>query len=318
MTDDQLITLIQKYLNGNCTPEEKELVEQWYATLNNEERAFYDNDPQRITASAQRSLERIRATVPMKTNRRTAIYRWVAAASVLLLLGAGGWWALKRPVAPAPYSEIVAQAGHVTHITLDDHTAIWLNAGSRLRYRPNDRTVLLDGEAYFEVTTDAANPFQVRTSLLTTKVLGTHFTVTAYPNMPTQQVVVTQGKVQVADSAQVLGILTENRQINYTVDNSQFALADAPAKTAATSWKDGRLEFENQQMEDIAARLGRWYGYSFSFGNNAVAHCRYTASFNNRIALSELMHVMKAISNIDYTIDTTSKTVVITGKGCNQ
>lgn len=319
MEDDRLIILIQKYVDGSCTAAEKEMVEQWYASLNEEQKAFYDNDPIRIAASMQRSLEKIMTAIAEKPVKRLTTYKWLAAAaSIALLISAGAWWYLRFHKTPAPaYTEIVAPAGHITHITLDDNTAIWLNAGSRLKYQPNSREVILDGEAYFEASTDPERPFLVHTSRLTTTVLGTTFNITAYAGAPAQTVTVTQGKVQVADDKQILGILTANKQLAYTLDNNAAQLTDVTA-AGAMAWKNGRLEFDNQDMADIAARLGRWYGYSFRFKNESTAHCRYTASFNNRIQLTELMKVMKAISQINYEIDTVNKIVMLEGSGCKQ
>ena len=68
---------------------------------------------------------------------------------------------------------------------LPDHSVVWLNAGSTLRYptvfREENRNVTLKGEAYFEVQADHKRPFYVNTpSGLSVYVYGTKFNVAAY------------------------------------------------------------------------------------------------------------------------------------------
>lgn len=84
------------------------------------------------------------------------------------------------------------------------------------------------------------------------------------------------------------------------------------------SWKDGKLQFSDQTLQDVAIRLSQWYGYTFSFDNKALKDCRYTASFNNKIQLPDLLKVLKAISNTAYIINNKEKTVTFSGTGCKE
>lgn len=56
---------------------------------------------------------------------------------------------------------------------------MWLNADSRLKYPVvfpgNERRVILEGEAYFEVARDTSRPFLVETGIQALRVLGTAF-----------------------------------------------------------------------------------------------------------------------------------------------
>lgn len=101
---------------------------------------------------------------------------WAAAASVLLLLGAG-WWLMstntKTPVlVQTDRSEIIKH-------DLPDGSEVSINAASNITYTSqewqNKRTVLLEGEAFFSV--EKGQPFIVKTELGEVKVLGTSFNV---------------------------------------------------------------------------------------------------------------------------------------------
>ncbi|HEY0175916.1 MAG TPA: FecR domain-containing protein [Pedobacter sp.] len=330
MEDDQLIILIKKYLDGNCTAEETQIVESWYQSQKNEQALFYKGDPERIQHSSAQSLQKIRDRITAHKeleNNPQPSFRisrtWLAAAAVILVFLISGLYLYQgfNGTPAVKYSEITAPTGQVIHVTLSDHTSIWLNACSRLKYpqtmNGKNREVYLEGEAYFDVFHDASKPFLVHTHQLTTTVLGTAFSVTAYRDMPTQTVTVARGKVQVASDKRVLGLLTPDKRVDYDNKSGESYFSDVSA-TAVTSWKDGKLQFENQNMQDIAARLDRWYGYSFKFANLRAMGCRYTASFNNKIPLSNLLEVMKAISRLNYKIDPAKKTVTFLGTGCNE
>jgi len=215
MEDDQLIILIKKYLDGNCTPEEAGSVEEWYRTQKDETALFHKGDPERIKNSSEKSLQEIRAKIAEQTKAdhhhilprpvNKLFSNWMAAASVAAFLICSGLFVYKNLTGRSAikYKEITAANGQVIHITLSDHTSIWLNACSRLKYpetlTTKNREVYLEGEAYFDVKHDPSKPFLVHTSHLTTAVLGTAFSVTAYRNNTTQSVTVIRGKVQVSD-----------------------------------------------------------------------------------------------------------------------
>jgi ferric-dicitrate binding protein FerR (iron transport regulator) len=259
-----------------------------------------------------------------KQVKRIIWLKWPAVAAVLVMvIGAGLLWKyMARPAARDKISlSFQTGMGQLRKIKLEDSTEVWLNAGSKLgiseHFNQQKREVYLDGEAYFDVHHDVSKPFIVHTRHLITNVLGTAFSVTAYKNSPVSAVTVIRGKVQVAHQLQVLGFLTPDKRLEYRVANNKSVISDVAA-ASMMSWKDGKLQFENQDMQDIASRLGRWYGYSFAFEHKQIQNCHYTASFNNRIPLHNLLKVMKEISLLNYKIDTTHKTVTFLGTGCNQ
>ena len=63
------------------------------------------------------------------------------------------------------YNTLVVPRGCEFNLVLADGSRVWLNAGSSLKYPETfsngERRVYLNGEAYFEVTTDGEHPFVV-------------------------------------------------------------------------------------------------------------------------------------------------------------
>ena len=71
-------------------------------------------------------------------------------------------------------------AGKKTIVHLNDGSRIFLNSASQISYLKNfseNRSVKLQGEAFFEVFRDTLHPFTVETRDLKTTVLGTSFNI---------------------------------------------------------------------------------------------------------------------------------------------
>jgi len=336
MEDNELFNLIKKYLDGLCTAEEKARIEQWYDQQENNTSNFYNNSPEQLSNSAKRSFTIIKAAIrkseigksaidqePIENANKTHIqsssillklYKPLIAAAVIVICGITALYFYPHKNPLTKYNEIIVSAGHVVHLKLADSTLVSLNAGSRLRYpqvfNSKTREIFLEGEAYFDVSHNPEKPFKVYTSGLTTTVLGTAFSVTAYKNSAHQSVAVIRGKVSVADDKETLGLLTPDKRIIYDLETKQGKISSITAATLM-SWKSGQLQFENQEMEDIASRLGRWYGYHFKLDDHKMGKNRYTASFNNTISLQNMLEIMKAISKVNYKIDEENKIVTL-------
>ena len=112
------------------------------------------------------------------------VYKWwmVAAASIsLLIVGLGSYLYYD-------YNKNVHYAtnfGQTLKVNLPDGSLVVLNANSKLSYPKNwesqsDRTVYLEGEAFFDVTEKPLSSqakFIVKTEALNVEVLGTQFNV---------------------------------------------------------------------------------------------------------------------------------------------
>ena len=97
---------------------------------------------------------------------------------------------------------ITVPAGQRINITLVDGTNVWLNARTSLSYPvkfgKNNRQVVLDGEAYFDVTKDKSKPFIVQTDNYNVEVLGTQFDVNAYSETGEFETTLMSGSLKVA------------------------------------------------------------------------------------------------------------------------
>ena len=127
------------------------------------------------------ALKNTKAKFPVKKEKKVISlkpYLYVAAASVVLILSVLGFLN-----ATVTYDN--PKGGELLAITLPDNSTIKLNAGSTLTRKRffwnSDRTLNLNGEAYFEV--EKGKKFSVHTDYGTVSVLGTKFNIKARKNI---------------------------------------------------------------------------------------------------------------------------------------
>ena len=99
--------------------------------------------------------------------------------------------------------ERITNPGQKLNLTLRDGSKVTVNSVSKISY-PEDfgneaRNIKLEGEAYFEVTNDPTRPFSVRSSNITTTVLGTIFNINAYSLNNNIVISLLEGKVKVSN-----------------------------------------------------------------------------------------------------------------------
>lgn len=228
----------------------------------------------------------------LKANRKKQMYnqmmRYAAFLAVPLLLTSLvlGYLYFQKPEPAEKYAEVTAATGSVIRYELPDHSVVWLNSGSTLRYptvfRSDNRNVELNGEAYFEVEADNERPFYVNTRHgLTVYVYGTRFNVTAYEDDSNIETVLEKGKVNViSPDRKTIIQLAPGEQLLYN-KQSQKLIKNKVDIYEKVAWKDGKLIFRNASLDDIFKRLSRHFNVDIQFNNKSGKEYKYRATFRN-------------------------------------
>lgn len=167
---------------------------------------------------------------------------------------------------------ITIPKGNTYRVNLADGTRVYLNADSRLTFPTSfvgpNRTVELDGEAYFDVAHDAGHPFVVRTEKMETRVLGTEFYIKANPHEP-QEVTLISGRIEVSTPRQNL-VMAPGQQTHIAADGTQtMTHADVDHYTY---WRDGFLYYDNVDMLQVMREIGRNYNCDVEFRDSSLLH----------------------------------------------
>ncbi len=223
-----------------------------------------------------------------------------------------------QPKTNVTLNEYVVLPGEVKEFVLSDGTKVWLNSKSVLiasePFVDKNREVLLIGEGYFEVAHNAEKPFIIKTSSLSTTVLGTHLNVSAYPGDMQTEVSLYEGKVELADKNRSENklIMKPGQKVSFTNNENNFYIKANELEKPA-EWREGILRFYDEDLNSISQKLERKFMTKIFITDEEVGKLRFTASFDTEpiekilILLSEA-HEFKTIKTTNGIIIKSLKT----------
>ncbi|HEY1201554.1 MAG TPA: FecR domain-containing protein, partial [Niastella sp.] len=166
-----------------------------------------------------------------------------------------------RPGDEISFNTIETPRGGQYQVALPDGSKVWLNAATALRFptrfSATERTVYLDGEAYFEIAHNSKSPFRVSVNGQQVEVLGTHFNIMAYKDEQTVRTTLLEGAVKL--TAPVGSILLKPGQQGYIVKEKNAYNSAYVDVTMVTAWKDGLFKFDGIDMRTLMRQISRWY-----------------------------------------------------------
>jgi len=258
-----------------------------------------------------------------------------AAGILIILLISFAWWTIKD--GDGVKTRIVAGKGIRKKLRLPDGTLVWLNAESQLSYSSNFnkrkiRRVYLTGEAFFDVSHRSNRPFIVRTDKISVKVLGTAFNVQAYPREHTAEATLLRGSIELSvnDRSGQKVILSPSEKFAFTTGGHSHSGKKNYARDAGdirmmidhvvpvrigqkeyieeTSWKDDRLVFKNESLEELKPKLERWFNVQIRLESALPGKYRFTGVFTNE-NITEALAAMQLIK--PFTFKLTAHDVII-------
>jgi transmembrane sensor len=246
-------------------------------------------------------------TEPALPPRRTsAAPRWawgsLIAATVLVAVTTGVFAARHAEVSrPSVGGELAGSAstaaGKRTVVRLPDSSVVTLGPASTIRYvlGPARREIALDGMAEFSVTHDSLRRFTVRAGDAVVTDVGTEFVVRGYRSDSSVRVAVASGIVSLANAASPeRAIVLRARDVGgiASAEGGRPTIVSTGDVSLYTAWVDGRLTFDDESLERVAAELGRWFGVNVRVDSRALARRRVSGSY----AGPNLDHVLDALA----------------------
>ncbi len=318
--------LITRNLTGEASPEEIIELQNWLAASKNNLLYFqqlkniWDNSEYysgEKMIDVDKAFKNISTRIKLKSPVTKFWYHWKKIAAVLLiplvlgnllyfLIHVHNHSALPKPVYPV-YNELFAAFGTRSALKLSDGSSVWLNSGSSIKYPDrfsgNNRTVILNGEAYFEVESDPEKPFIVQSAALSVKATGTKFNVLGYNSDDEVEVTLVSGKVEVSPSQATKNFKTSTLEIDqhFTFNKVNGATSIINGDTYKyISWKDGKLVFRNEPLSQVVKRIGQVFNIDIEIKGDEIKNYRYRATFQDE-SLAEILKLLKMSSSIDYT-----------------
>lgn len=328
-------TLLDRYINGECTEQERKLVEQWFS-LQGEE------FPQNLASPDDQTEEQLWKAIQKQSFQTTVIPIWkrlsVAVAVITVLWGLSTYF-MPRPAEKAAVavqsSNLETQTNssdslQIIHLT--DGSEVHLTSGSSISYPPSfdkqHRKVYLKGKAFFKITKDSSRPFLVHSGEVITKVLGTSFWISGNNNNASIEIAVVSGKVAVEHnvtsekkgSTNIKGgvILTANQRVKYIPLTHTFetGLVDEPIPIFNTvpTPKSSTLLFDDAPLTTVIEKLANTYGIEIILENELLSKCLFKGDISNQPLYTQLELLC---SSINATYEVRGTRILISGKGCS-
>jgi transmembrane sensor len=334
---------LEKFLYNNCNEEELNEIIHWFESdasginerdiVRNIWEGFSSEDVIINEDHFELILDKIHHRINLINNEnqqpinrnifKTIGYYLVRAAAVLfipllisflIVLNKGQFTDQNFAHIPSNNIEIVSPIGSRTYIELPDGTGVHLNHGSKLSYPQKfsgrERTVTLDGEAYFKVASDTKRPFRVEAANLVFTALGTEFNVMAYQGKSFLETALAEGRVLVQEKQEGNKLLNVKEMepghlFHYNYEKNAYSYKSEDIRKYI-SWKDGVLIFRNDPLIEITDRLGRWYNVDFVFKNDELKNFPYTATFVDETLL-QILDLLQMAAPMKYEVSSRIK-----------
>lgn len=218
-----------------------------------------------------------------------------ASVAAVLFLGAAlySWFRFQgdeRFLSQADVTVIAATRGTGTETLLPDGSRTCLNAGSTLkfdrRFGRQGRDVTLDGEGYFEVAHDAANPFRVHAGNTCVTVKGTVFNVRSYADEPDIAVTLLEGSVLLSAPS---GEVTLKPGTCAVVSRENGHIRLEKADLAVSDWTRGKIVFTDKSVPEILGYVERNFGVRFEYAPDLFKDERFTGSISSNLSIDEIL-----------------------------
>ncbi len=314
MTKQAFVQLLQDYLDGKVSEEQKAFIEAYYFQFEDEPDGLSSLEPYQLSALKEDIRiglwNRLDFPVREKLRQTRFSLQWLAvAAAVLALIATTAWSLFFRTAADnntVPPVAAVKKPLENSVIFLPDGSKVILTGGSRLDYPSTfnglkKREVFLTGEAFFDIVHNTSMPFVVQTDKLTTEVLGTAFNVKANAGEGQIAITVTRGKVQVKDKQlnKVLGVLTPNQQIVY--DKVKVASTCLQVDSSGVlAWKKEDLFCNNLTIMEVAGLLSERYQTDITVEDSTIRSQRFTTTFSKSESIDNILKSICEFNDITY------------------
>jgi len=236
---------------------------------------------------------------------RTTLFRVAAVALILFGIGSAalylnnsGYLSKKISVATSINEKNIV-------VSLPDGSKISLNRNSELSYHENfgkkDRNVRLKGEAFFEISPDAAMPFIIDAGSASVKVVGTSFNVITNNSESKVEVYVKTGKVILSDKAGSQSVALEPGFIGkIDTRTSEKILNDNPNYL---SWNNGLLVYNGQKLEVVFSDLKRVYNMDIIADDPSISENTWTTDPIDNQPEDTIIRLICTSFNLSYTKD---------------
>ena len=295
MKADQFKELLDKYLTGTATEEERKVIDLWYSSYGD----YESNDlPLAVATESDPQIKRFTLK---------PYYRYAAILAMLvpaLFFTRSIFKKNEKANITAEAYDTYSTTSESKRITLSDRSIIHLSPNTVLKVassfgKSTQREVYLDGgEAFFEVTKDPEHPFIVHAGQINTKVLGTKFAVTTSTKGLTE-VSVSEGKVAVGDSKKTFDVLLPGKKLSYRQKSNRWKVEDFATRDH-NLWAGQTINLNHASFTELQKHIKTIYGVHVFSRNQKAAAYTYNMRIRSSRSLDKTLKIICSINDNKY------------------
>ncbi len=313
MENETYKNLLEKFLRGEATPKEIELLDE---RMNDHPDGDFDSISRSIWGDGtimshnlpdegqkekmkNNLLNRINAEEDfmrsVRVNRKREFLHAFSLAASILVVAMSVVFLILGDRQIHEY-EVVAERGQKSSVTLPDGSHVWLNSASRITYTSDfnkkNRNITLEGEAYFDVAKNKKIPFVVNASEMSITAVGTEFNVRNYSDEDEVCTTLVEGKV----IASTLGCdisLTYGQEAVLNRNSGEMSFAVVSDLNHMVPWRSNEMLLDGESLDNLSRILSRMYNVDVYFENDSIKTYTYTGLIRN----NSLQNVLELVSN---------------------
>jgi hypothetical protein len=319
MQDLRIYTLIHKRLSGDIKPEELSELESLEKTENfqnlygdiesvwtNSKDYFpqctFDVEAAKAKVKARIATDRLidqsldSSDAVKDSSKNNSVVKILAAVAILALIA----YLLFRSVyqeVDLP-TQVIKSQDKIEYAVLEDNTEVWLSPKSQLEINEfvnaDLRAVKLTGEAFFKVTPNANQTFQIDLGKGNrVQVIGTAFNVNSNVDNGTIVVGVKEGIVKIYNIADQSNPLTVNAG-ELAIFNSKNQIAQKEQSTTINTLLGPVFNFKKTALNTIFNDLSQSFNVEFTYKNatSDYSSCLFTSPLIDSLTLEEIVKLI--------------------------
>jgi transmembrane sensor len=241
-----------------------------------------------------------------KTEEKPKNFRLLSLLSIaatLLVVCCITWYLAGTDKKNAPQAIIVKTTTERRQVQLPDGSVVYLAPNSGMviagNYAQKARELQITGEAFFNVKHNTARPFIVHTANnLKVNVLGTSFNIYSRKG----------GNEEVKVATGLVGLVTPKATVFIKAgEQADYIQANALVKKGlvnvhdAESLQNGILYFKNSNIDQIAAKITRYYNVQVSVEPSALKHPNFSGEMKD-YGITKMLDGLSYATGIRYKI----------------
>jgi transmembrane sensor len=310
--ENHIESIITRKISSEISADEQQVLDDWLSEHAENEQYFqslqkiYDQATEHVSEDipvidVNQEWQRFKNSLQPELKKPTYQTNWIRIAASVVVIAVLGYIIWFNAFQSDNITVLAEHSGQL--ITLPDNSVVTLNKEASITYPKEfsdaERKVVMQGEAFFEVTRNEKKPFIVDLGLSKVEVLGTSFNINAENNNDRIEVVVNTGKVRfgtsTGDESVILtkgekGTLMKNMNMISKVDNDDINFM---------AWKTRKMVFNDVDLDVVIQTVNKLYESQITFSTDVGKNCKVTVSFDNQ-SIDAILSVLELTLDLEY------------------